>query len=270
MAERTRTTGWLPNQHGAWAMLLVPFAAGAVLRWQADGPQISLVPMFATWVLGYFAFHAASGLLKAAPARRGRWVPALALYGVTTLLAGLTTLWLAGPNLAWWLAVFVLPLGVALWLASRRKERHVAGGLLTTFVAAAMMLVARFPDPLTMLHDPAFVPTAQLAAIMFGYFGGTVLHVKAMIRERRQLGWRNASIAWHAAWTVATAALAVTGQVSRVWPVFFLVTTVRAWGYPIIAERRAVRPLAIGLVEIGLSTAAIVFTILSPAWPSAA
>ncbi|MGC3953816.1 MAG: YwiC-like family protein [Propionicimonas sp.] len=260
MAERTRTAGWLPNQHGAWAMLAVPFLAGSILRSQSVGPQPYLVSMFATWMLGYFAFHAASGLLKSAATRRRRWLPALAVYGGATLAAGLVTVWLAGPGVLWWLAVVALPLAVALWLASRRRERHLAGGLLTTGVAATMVLVARFPDPTGLLTDPALPPTAVLAAIMFGYFGGTVLHVKAMIRERGRLGWRNASIGWHTAATVATAGLAVTAGLSRGWPVFFLVTTIRAWALPAIAERRTVRPLAIGLVEVALSGAALLLT----------
>lgn len=253
MAERTRTAGWLPNQHGAWAMLIVPFAAGTILCWRAGALSLHLAPMFATWMLGYFAFHAASGLLKSAPTRRRRWLPALAVYGTASLAAGLLTAWLAGPTVLWWAAIFALPLGFALWLAARRRERHLAGGLLTTLLASAMVLVARFPDPLAMPGDPAFPAAVLLAALTFGYFGGTVLHVKAMIRHRGRLAWRNASIGWHAAGTVGVAGLAMTDVLSRAWPVFFLIATVRAWLLPVIASRRTVRPLAIGLVEITLS-----------------
>ena len=262
MAERTRTTGWLPNQHGAWAMLVVPFAAGAILCWRAGGLPFHLGPMFATWVLGYFCFHATSGWLKSPPARRRRWLPALAIYCTLTALAGAVTIWLAGPAVSWWLAIFGPPLLVALWLASRRRERHLASGLLTTGLASAMVLVARFPDPSTMPGDPAFTPTALVAAIMFGYFGGTVLHVKAMIRERGSLAWRNASIGWHAAWTVAASALAVGGLLPRAWPVFFLVTTLRSALLPALAERRPLRPLALGLIEIALSITLLALVVI--------
>lgn len=235
-------------------MLVVPFAAGTILSWWNGPVPIHLVPMFATWILGYFAFHAASGWLKSPPARRRRWLPALMAYGLATLLAGLITVWLAGPAVLWWLPAFAGPLGVALWLASRRKERHLAGGLLTTLVASAMVLVVRFPDPSAMLGDPAIVPTALLATIMFGYFGGTVFHVKAMIRERGHLSWRNASIGWHTAWTLTTTALVLTSQLNRLWPAFFLLTTLRAWLLPVIAERRhPPRPLTIGMIEILLT-----------------
>lgn len=244
-------------------MLVVPFAAGTILSWRDGQLAVHLAPMFATWMLGYFAFHAASGWLKSPPARRRRWLPALAAYGFATLLAGLATVWLAGPSVLWWPAVFAGPLGVALWLASRRKERHLAGGLLTTLLASAMVLVVRFPSPPAMLDDPAFASTALLAAITFGYFGGTVLHVKAMIRERGRLAWRNASIGWHAAWTVAAAWLSVLGMLGRNWPVFLLITTIRAWLLPAIAERRLVRPRVIGIIEIGLSLALLAMVGLS-------
>lgn len=250
MAERTRTAGWLPNQHGAWAMLVVPFAAGTILCWRSDRLQPYLAGMLVTWMVGYFAFHAASGLLKSASARRHRWLPAFVTYATATLLAGLLTIWLAGPPVAWWLAVFALPLGVALWLASQRQERRLAGGLLTTGVASAMVLVTRFPDPTAMVGDPGFPSAALLAGLVFGYFGGTVLHVKAMIRNRGQLAARNASIGWHTLWTLATAGLSVAGILGRAWPVFFLATTLRAWLLPTVADRRPVRPPLIGMIEI--------------------
>ena len=235
-------------------MLVVPFAVGAILCWRDDRLPGYVAPMFATWILSYFAFHAASGLLKSAQGRRQRWLPALATYGGATLAAGLLTIAEAGPAVLWWLVIFVLPCGFALWLASRRQERHLAGGLLTVLLASTMVLVVRFPDPWQLGVDPAATDAIVAAALVFGYFGGTVLHVKAMIRERGELAWRNASIAWHAAWTVAAAVLVVIGRLDRVWAVFFLLTTVRAWLLPAIGQRRRVRPAALGVVEITLST----------------
>lgn len=243
-------------------MLVVPFAVGAVLVWQDGRLPTYVAPMFATWVLGYFAFNAASGLLKSPAGRRSRWLLALGVYGTGALITGLLTVWETGPGPWWWLAGFALPLLVALWLAARRDERNLAGGLLTVLLAAAMVLVVRFPDPLAMPTDAAFPDTAVLAGLVFGYFGGTVFHVKAMIRRRHQLSWRNVSIAWHAVWTLLAAAGVITGYVDRWWPLFFLVTTIRAWLLPAIAERRRVPPRVIGIVEIVLSLALAVTAVV--------
>lgn len=242
-------------------MLVLPFAAGAALVWQDGRLPAYVAPLFATWVLGYFAFHAASGLLKSPPARRRRWAPALAVYALATLCAGLLTVWETGPGPWWWLAGFALPLGFALWLAARRDERNLAGGLLTVTLAAVMVLVVRFPDPLTMLADPAFPATALLAILVLGYLSGTVFHVKAMIRKRGRLAWRNTSIAWHASWTIAVAGGVITGYLGRWWPLFFLVTTIRAWLMPVLNDRRRIPPAVTGTVEIVLSIAVLVLAV---------
>lgn len=257
VAERTRTAGWLPKQHGAWAMLVVPFAVGAVLSWGEDRLASHVAPMFATWILGYFAFYAASGLLKSPPTRRRRWAPALLAYGFAALAAGLVTLAEAGWECAWWLAGFVPVLAVALWLAARRDERSLAGGLLTVLATCAMLLVVRFPDPLALRTDPDAPHALTLAALLFGYFAGTVFHVKAMIRRRGEIAWRNLSIGWHTAWTLLAAGLVVIGRLDRVWPAFFLVTTVRAWLLPTLAGSRRIRPAVTGGVEILLSLAVL-------------
>ena len=250
-------------------MLLVPFVAGAILVWRDGRLPTYVAPLFATWMLGYFAFFAASGLLKSPPGRRSRWVLAFVVYALATLAAGLLTLWETGTGPLWWLAGFALPLGIALWLAARRDERNAAGGLLTVLIAASMVLVVRFPDPTTMLADPAFPEVAVLAILVFGYFGGTVFHVKALIRKRGQLAWRNVSVAWHALWAVAVAAGVVTGYVRRWWPLFFLSATIRAWLLPMLAERHPIRPWLIGSIEIALSLVLLTLVVFVDAPPIA-
>ena len=66
-----RAPGWIPNQHGAWAMLATPLLVGIL----ASRPTWAHLPLTAFWFLGYFAFFAAGLWLKAAPARRARYLP---------------------------------------------------------------------------------------------------------------------------------------------------------------------------------------------------
>ena len=68
--------GWLPNQHGAWAMLIVPFIVGVVLRSRAGEPGGAwLIPLAAAEFAAYFAFNALGLWLHAAPARRAGFRP---------------------------------------------------------------------------------------------------------------------------------------------------------------------------------------------------
>lgn len=242
-------------------MLVVPFLAGVVLRQRGLFLDWYLVPLFAFWMLGYLTFNAASGWLKAAPARRRSYLKPLVSYGSLTAAMGLWTLWLAGPAQLWWLPVFVPPVAGALWLASRRRERVLLGGALTVAAASLMTLVVRFPSPLDLMSawgGPAVTTAIIVTGFVFGYFFGTVLYVKTMIRERGELAWLNASIAWHAGLTIIAAVLAWSGQVGRVWPLFFLATTIRAWFMPHLAEGRPVSPKVVGFVEIGFSVALLV------------
>ena len=55
-----RSAGWVPQQHGAWAMLASPLALGAL----ASGLSWIHLPLAAFWVAGYFLFSASSMWLK--------------------------------------------------------------------------------------------------------------------------------------------------------------------------------------------------------------
>ena len=236
-------------------MLALPFAVGVLLR-----PSLEwyLLPMFGCWLSGYLAFNATSLWLKAAPTRRPSLLPPVLTYAASATVLGLVTLWLIGPPVLWWIPVFLPLLGGALWLAALRRERVLLGGLLTVAAAALVTLVVRFPDPAGLLdawNEPAGHAALAAAGLVFGYEFGTVLYVKTMIRERGETTWLAASIGWHTLGFALTAGLAAAGILGFGWPVFFAATIVRSWWLPVTARRRAVRPLLIGLLEIGFTTA---------------
>src|SRR5690625_1636315 len=54
--RRRRSPGWVPNQHGAWAMVIVPALAGVLL----SGPSWRHVPLLGLWWVGYFEIGRAS------------------------------------------------------------------------------------------------------------------------------------------------------------------------------------------------------------------
>lgn len=243
-----RKPGWLPDQHGAWAMLVVPFALGASEAVRAGTAGWWIAPLFAFWMLGYFAFHAASGWLKAAARRRPAYVRPVLTYGLASAAMGIVTLTCGGDAMAGWALAYLPLLLPALWLASRRRERATLGGALTVAAACLMTLVVRFPHPAALLAaGPDAVRPLLLTGALFAYFFGTVLYVKTNIRERGSRAFLIASVGWHATATVAAAALAASGMLPRWWAAFFAATTVRATYVP----GRGWTPKRIGLTEAG-------------------
>ena len=253
-----RMPAWVPKQHGAWAMLVVPYLAGLLVRvHDGAGVPAFAYPLFGFWLAGYFAFNAASTWLKAAPARRGRLGRPLLVCAAVSAAFGLVTLWLAGWTVLAWVPVYACLLVPALWLASRRRERATIGGLLTTAAASLLVLVVGWTSPLGLpWGSPLVTDAAACAALVFGYFGGTVLYVKSNIRERGNAQFARVSVGWHVAWLAIAALGWASGWASAWWAAFFAVTVARAWAVP--RRRPGLRPMQLGLIEIALCVVLLV------------
>lgn len=283
---RKRAPGWVPQQHGAWAMLVVPAVTGTVLLVRDHGWRWVALPVLAITIVGYFLLNAVTLWLKAR--RKPRYWPPVRAYAAAAGLLGVAVLAL-GPGLAGWLVVAAPLLAVALVLASRRRDRATLSGLVTVTaaclvtpvlwsaglsarlplgaVSAVADVAARRPDQVRVV---AFVTLLQLA-----YFFGTVVYVKTMIRERGDRRWFAASVAYHAAMTAVllTAALGgipalatgVSGAALVLATVVLALATARAWAMPTLGPLRGrqITPLQVGLVEIGFSVAVLVACLLA-------
>ncbi|MEV6725165.1 YwiC-like family protein [Streptomyces xanthochromogenes] len=191
---------WLPNQHGAWAMLAVPFLAGTFL----GRPRWIHLPLLAAWLLGYLAVYHAQQWLRLtrisrnpkAPRRHFRpaWVFGAAASAVGLGLAA-THPWLllAAACAAPFVAVNSL-------YAYANRERALLNGLAAVVPACGMLLVA------LRLGGGAWGAGLAPALACLLYFGGTVPYVKTMIRERNSRAYYRSSVAYHAV-AVAAAAL---------------------------------------------------------------
>lgn len=253
--------GWVPRQHGAWAMLVVPPLVGIRLADQLETLGWETATLIGTWLLGYFAFSALTGWLKARPARRSRWQPAVLGYGSATAALGLATAALAGWTVLWWLAAFIPLVVVALVATAKHRERSLASGLATVAAACLMLPVVAAPSPLVLIGSPLNPLVLGLTSAMFGYFGGTVLHVKSLIRGRGRRRWAIASLFWH------LIALVIAGMLVGVagwgWPVIFGLALARAGVLLRVNDLRRLPPLTIGLVEVGLSALLLGLALLS-------
>ena len=244
-AKRKRGPGWVPNQHGAWAMLVAPYVVGLVAV-IADGRfELADVTLFGLWMVGYFAFFATSLWLKAR--RKPRYLPPVRAYVIASAALGLITLALQ-PAIATWAIVFAPVLGLGLFFAYRRDDRSLASGA-TTVSAACLMPAVVYAgglfDFVRGLGSPSYDLIAAVCLACLGYFFGTVLYVKTMIRERGHVSYVVASVGWHVACLVAAvgsrSALLDAGFSSGTWwalVVFFAVMALRSLAVPLVWPMR--------------------------------
>ncbi|MFF6902975.1 YwiC-like family protein [Streptomyces hydrogenans] len=228
---------WIPNQHGAWAMLAVPYLAGVLI----GSPSWLQLPLFLAWSLGYCAvFHTEQWVRLRRASRNPRAAarhrrPAL-LFTTATLALGLPLL-CAAPWLALAAAAMAPFLAVNVLYARRNRERALANGLVAVVPACGMLLVALRAGGGTLAEGLA----PALACLL--YFAGTVPYVKTMIRERNSEAYRRGSVAYHAVALVAAALL-------DPWlAVPFALYLARAAVLP----GRGLGVLLVGAVEVGCS-----------------
>ncbi|MET8909745.1 YwiC-like family protein [Micromonospora sp. NPDC004551] len=226
---RGRRHRWLPPQHGAWPMLLLPYAAAVGvtgLRW----PHLFVLGIGLSGYL--FSYYA---LLAVKTGRADRVRPQLLVYGGATALLGAPVL-LARPAVLGYLPLYAVLLAVNAGHARRRRER----ALLNDLASVAQSLLMVF-----LVATVAEVPPADVigvAAAVGAYLGGAVLYVKTMIRERGSARYRWASLAYH---LVALAVAVVAGWGPAVAAVFALLLLRAA-----VLPGRRLTPLRVGLIEM--------------------
>ena len=238
----------MPNQHGAWAMLASPLLVGIL----ASGVAWVYLPLALFWFAGYFAFFATSLWLKAR--RRAKWFPPVRAYGALTAVLGAVVLVL-DPQLARWIPLFLVPLGVGLFAAAHRQDRALLAGLATTAGSALMTVVAYDAGP-----GSDLARAWQLALVQFLYFAGTVFYVKTVIRERDNVAFRWLSGGYHAAALLVVAAIFGRAEDDgTAWPLLLVFALLLARAVVVPPYRPT--PKQVGIAEI-VATVAVAATSL--------
>lgn len=271
--------GWLTNQHGAWAMMIVPLLVGSLLsglNWRQAVLSIS-------WVAAFFFFGALSLYVKVLSSTRsralargnavrdaltspgvrrrlGRYHAALLTYGSVSVV-GATALLVLRPCLLWWAIPIGACFAVALWQMWLGKDRSLlARG--SAIVASQLMA----PISYSLGTSQTDWPRTWFATVVLAlYFIGTIPFVKALIRERNNRAWLYGSLAYHTVLVVIAFLGAAMHLLS--WWVLGLsaVLLLRAILFPVWSLRagRAVRPAVLGITEFFVS-AAVVLVLLLP------
>ncbi len=233
--RRQTVRRFLPPQHGAWAMLLLPWLVGTVI----SGFRWLHVPLLLAWLTGYLSSYYA--LLAVKTRRPGRVRAQLWVYGVPTVVLGALVVALR-PAVLWYAPAYAVLLAVNVAYAARRDDRALFNDFALVLQSCLMVFIC------------ATVAGAPLGdvAVAFGavtvYFVGTVLHVKALIRERDNPRYRWASIAYH-----------LLAFIASLWFVVALAVVFGLLALRAIAlAGRRLRPGVLGLVEIVASLALLV------------
>jgi len=252
-------SSYLPPQHGAWAFLGLPLVLGAVVA-----PMTPLLLVFAVaWVAAYPLSYAAFGLVRARRPQRfrrpfGVWL-AVVLPAVAVLLV-------ARPWLVWVGFGYLVLFAVNLGYAHRNDERAIGNDLV--FVAECALIVPvmwavgagdRSWTPPSLADVP--MQAWALAIVCALVLVGSTLHVKSLIRERRDARYARASRLFALACVPVSAVVAVWwGLPSGLWLVVpFVVLAVRAF----VVGRKPLRPGTLGIIELVCFVLTVVCAVLA-------
>lgn len=239
-------SSYVPPQHGAWAFLALPVLLGALVT-----PWTPLILLLAlAWIAVYPMSYAALGMVRAK--RPERFRRPLLVWSVVAAVPAVVLV-VARPWLVWVGAVYVVFFLVNLRYARRNDERALANDMVFVFECAAMVLVtwalgvggrSLVPPPVSDVPVEAWVLTAVAALAM----SGSTLHVKSLIRERRDPRFARASQAFAVICVPVAAALAVAWDLPAGW--WLVVPFVVLAGRAFAVGRRPLKPAVIGLVEL--------------------
>jgi len=228
--SRSAVRRFVPPQHGAWAMLVVPYLAALLVA----GATWVDAPLLGAWLGGYLLSYYVFQALKSRRPRRYR--EQVTWYAALTAPLALLVVW-ARPAVLWYAPAYAALIGVNAWYAWRRRERALANDLAAVAQSCLMVFVVA-----TVAGRP-LAPVVGVFLACAAYFTGTVFFVKTMIRERGNPSYLRWSVAFH------LGAFALGLWLGPALAAFFGWLLVRSWWFP----RRPFTPKQLGFIEIGNS-----------------
>ncbi|WP_339178703.1 YwiC-like family protein [Bacillus sp. FSL R5-0560] len=202
----------IPKQHGAWAMLLIPFCLGTV----KGGAVLWHIPLFLGWLFLYLAVHPVTLALKKKQINAyQKWIFYYSVPTCSFLLAAV----IHKPSFIW-LAFSLLPLFlIHVYYARRKNERALLNDFAGVFFFCAGGFASCWLGTET-LDGWAWFIFAQSAL----FFIGSSFYVKSVIREKNNRGFAYWSWVYHLLLPLLSAAFGAG------WAVLaFIPSSLRAW-----------------------------------------
>lgn len=237
---------YVPPQHGAWAFLALPLILGFIVT-----PWTPLLLVLAiVWIAAYPMSYAALGLVRSKRPQRFR-APFLVWSAVVLPAVAVLLVW--RPWLLWVGVAYAALFAINLGYARRNRERALANDVVFVVECSAMVAVTwvvGFGDQSWSPPSVGSVPAEVWVLVMVCALVllGSTLHVKSLIRERRDPRYARASLVVASLSVPAAVELgAWWGWPSGAWLIVpFVALVVRAFVVP----GRSMRPGAIGMIEL--------------------
>ncbi|MCY8510831.1 YwiC-like family protein [Bacillus mojavensis] len=202
----------IPKQHGAWAMLLIPFCLGTV----KGGAVLWHIPLFLGWLFLYLAVYPVTLALKKKQINAyQKWIFYYSVPACSFLFAAV----IHKPSFIW-LAFSLLPLFlIHVYYARRKNERALLNDFAGVFFFCAGGLASCWLGTET-LDGWAWFIFAQSSL----FFIGSSFYVKSVIREKNNRGFAYWSWGYHLLLPLLSAAFGAG------WAVLaFIPSSLRAW-----------------------------------------
>lgn len=221
---------FIPREHGAWAMLIVPFVIGMFAS------EISVYHFI--FFIGVLAFYFASGPFLAyirKPSLKKAVLPALFIYITVGCLFSLPVLYKYPTVIL--IGLFIVPFfALNIYFAKQKKERLFVNDLLAIIALSFLVLISYYIGN-GLVDERALL----LMVINILFFTASVFHVKTLIRERGNRAFLWISHLFH----LFTIVIFIPFQLMMV-AVAFLIGGIKTFVMP----KKQYKPLKIGIIEI--------------------
>jgi len=176
---------YIPNQHGAWAMLIIPFLLGTF----AAKASIIHILLFIGWLLVYLLSFPFLQFIRTGKSKL--YLRPIQVYGALFVVVGAALLILK-PVLALIGLAYIPLFLINIYYAKLNQERSFVNDMVAVIQFCSMVYVTYWLGGGT-----DWILASELFLIVLLYFTGTVFYVKTMIREKKNKSFYVISVIFH-------------------------------------------------------------------------
>lgn len=176
---------FLPKQHGAWAMLIIPFWLGVFASsfiWQH-------IPFFIGWMFLYLATYPMLFLFK--KKNQAFYLKWTFIYLLPAVILLLIPLWVE-PKIVYFALMMVPFFVINAYYSKHNNERALLNDFSAIFAFSIVTLATAYLSAGT---TSELVIIAFISSILF--FVGCTFYVKSMIREKKNMKYKYISWGFH-------------------------------------------------------------------------